>query len=55
MIHMSASRVSALAGNLRTIWTAPISYATLTKCIVCTLINEVVAHADDDSPPHSLA
>ncbi|AUW47486.1 recombinase family protein [Rhizobium leguminosarum] len=44
---MSASQVTALAGNLRTVWTAPTTDARLKKRIVRTLINEVVADLDD--------
>ncbi|WP_246642961.1 recombinase family protein [Rhizobium laguerreae] len=44
---MSASQVTALAGNLRTVWTAPTTDARLKKRILRTLINEVVADLDD--------
>jgi DNA invertase Pin-like site-specific DNA recombinase len=44
---MSASQVTALAGNLCTLWTAPTTDARLKKRIVRTLINEVVADLDD--------
>jgi len=44
---MSASQVTALAGNLRTVWTAPTTDSRLKKRIVRTLINEVVADLDD--------
>ncbi|KWV45431.1 DNA recombinase [Rhizobium altiplani] len=44
---MSASQVTALAGNLRIVWTAPTTDARLKKRIVRTLINEVVADLDD--------
>lgn len=44
---MSASQVTALAGNLRTVWTAPTTDTRLKKRIVRTLINEVVADLDD--------
>ncbi|ABC92987.1 recombinase family protein [Rhizobium sp. MC63] len=44
---MSASQVTALAGNLRAVWTAPTTDARLKKRIVRTLINEVVADLDD--------
>ncbi|MFC3970564.1 recombinase family protein, partial [Rhizobium lemnae] len=44
---MSASQVTALAGSLRTVWTAPTTDARLKKRIVRTPINEVVADLDD--------
>lgn len=44
---MPVSQVTALAGNLRTVWTAPTTDARLKKRIVRTLINEVVADLDD--------
>ena len=44
---MSASQVTDLAGNLRTVWTAPTTDTRLKKRIVRTLINEVVADLDD--------
>ena len=46
-LPMSASQVTALAGNLRTVWAAPTTDARLKKRIVRTLINEVVADLDD--------
>lgn len=46
-IPMSASRLVALAGNLRAVWTAPSTDARLKKRIVRTLIHEVVADLDD--------
>ncbi|MFK0276098.1 recombinase family protein [Ensifer sp. NPDC090286] len=46
-LPMSASQATALAGNLRTVWTAPTTDARLKKRIVRTLINEVVADLDD--------
>lgn len=39
--------MTALAGNLRAVWTAPTTDARLKKRIVRTLINEVVADLDD--------
>lgn len=44
---MSVSQMTALAENLRTVWTAPTTDARLKKRIVRTLINEVVADLDD--------
>lgn len=44
---MTASQVTDLAGNLRTVWTAPTTDTRLKKRIVRTLINEVVADLDD--------
>lgn len=46
-LPMSASQVTALAGNLRAVWTAPTTDARLKKRLVRTLINEVVADLDD--------
>lgn len=46
-LPMSASQATALAGNLRTVWTAPTTDARLKKRIVRTLINEVIADLDD--------
>lgn len=46
-LPMSASQATALAGNLRTVWTAPTTDARLKKRIVRTLIKEVVADLDD--------
>lgn len=46
-LPMSASQVTAVAGNLRTVWTAPTTDARLKKRIVRTLIHEVVADLDD--------
>lgn len=46
-LPMSASQATALAGNLRSVWTAPTTDARLKKRIVRTLINEVVADLDD--------
>lgn len=44
---MSVSPMTALAGNLRTVWTAPTTDARLKKRIMRTLINEVVADLND--------
>lgn len=46
-LPMSASQMAALAGNLRTVWTAPTTDARLKKRIVRTLIHDVVADLDD--------
>ena len=46
---LSAAHVSALAGDLKTIWAAPTTDARLKKRIVRTVIHEVVADIDDDA------
>ncbi|WP_234828169.1 hypothetical protein [Sinorhizobium fredii] len=44
---MFTSQIAALAGNLRSVWTAQSTDARLETRIVRTLIHEVVADLDD--------
>lgn len=44
---LSAMDITALAGNLRAVWSAPTTDARLKKRIVRTVIHEVVADIDD--------
>ena len=46
---LSATHVTALAGNLRVVWSAPTTDARLKKRILRTVIHEVVADIDDAS------
>lgn len=46
---LSAAHITALAGDLKTVWAAPATDARLKKRIVRTVIHEVVADIDDDA------
>lgn len=48
-LPLSATDVTALAGDLRAVWSAPTTDARLKKRIVRTVIREVVADIDDEA------